>query len=268
VLIGFAAPLMELSVVIPVYNGASFIAERLRLLSGFLETTGLDYELIAVDDGSADASPTILSGLSLPRFRALVGLGHHGKFGALKRGMAATSGRCALFTDADVPYELAAIPYFTRAVLDGGFHLVVGDRTLLGSSYAERMPFVRRIGTRAFTFLLRILFTGGLHDTQCGLKAFRGDVARALFPLLVEEGFAGDVEALYVALKYNLAIRRAPVRLGFQGPSTVSAVKHGLGMLAAIGRVKRRYERGAYVSPALAEIARQDYWAAGDRPKP
>jgi dolichyl-phosphate beta-glucosyltransferase len=251
---------MDLSVVIPVYNGASFIAERLRLLSDFLEKTGLDYELIAADDGSLDDSPKILAGLGLPRFRALVDLGHHGKFGALKRGMAVTRGRCALFTDADVPYELPAIPYFARTVLDQGFHLVVGDRTLEGSSYADQMPFVRRVATHGFTFLLRVLFTGGLHDTQCGLKAFRGDVARALFPLLTEEGFAGDVEALYIALKYNLSIRRAPVRLRYQGPSTVSALKHGLGMLAAVGRVKRRYEHGAYASAALTDLARQDYW--------
>lgn len=253
---------MDLSVVIPVYNGAAFVAERLGLLSEALERSGLDYELLAVDDGSPDATARVLEGLKLPRFRPLLGLGHHGKFGALKRGVAATRGRCVLFTDADVPYELAAVPYFARTVLGGGFHLVVGDRTLAESSYAKDMPFVRRAATHAFTFLLRVLFTGGLHDTQCGLKAFRGDVARALFPLLVEEGFAGDVEALYVALKYNLAIRRAPVRLRFQGPTTVSAFKHGLGMLAAVGRVRRRFGRGAYASPELAELARQDYWAA------
>lgn len=253
---------MDLSVVIPVYNAEPFVAERLRLLCGHLDGGGLDYEVIAVDDGSRDGTAGVLAHLGHPRVRALLGEPNRGKFGALKRGMAVARGRCALFTDADVPYELPAIDHFARTVLEGGFHLAVGDRTLPGSSYAADMPFLRRVATHAFSWCLRVFFTGGLHDTQCGLKAFRGDVARALFPLLREEGFAGDVEALYVALKLNLAIRRIPVRLRFQGPSTVSTWKHALGMFAAIFRAKNRWAAGDYRSAELEELARQDYWNA------
>ncbi len=52
-----------------------------------------------------------------------------------------------------------------------------------------------------------------------------------LFPLVTDDGFAGDVELLYIALKYNLAIRRIPVRLLRTGPTTVSVVAHSLPML-------------------------------------
>ena len=72
-----------------------------------------------------------------------------------------------------------------------------------------------------FSFLVRMLVTGELFDTQVGFKAFRGDVAAALFPLLTDDGFAGDVELLYIALKYNLAIRRIPVRLLRTGSAAV-----------------------------------------------
>jgi dolichyl-phosphate beta-glucosyltransferase len=250
---------MELSVVIPVYNGAGFVAERLRLLAGHLDRAGFEYEIVVVDDGSTDGTGDVLRALGHPRVRPLLGGANRGKFGALKRGMAETRGRCALFTDADVPYELASVEHFARLVLGGGFHLVIGDRTLPGSSYAEDMPFLRRVASRAFSWCLRVFFVGGLHDTQCGLKAFRGDVARALFPLLREEGFAGDVEALYLALKHNLAIRRVPVRLRFQGPSTVSAWRHAGGMLTAIFRARLRYGRGEYRSPALEAAAAHDY---------
>ncbi len=250
---------MDLSVVIPAYNGASFVAERLALLAGHLDRTGLDYEVIVVDDGSTDGTADVLRGIAHPRVRCLLGGANRGKFGAIKRGMAETKGRCALFTDADVPYELAAVDHFAGLVLSGCFHVVIGDRTLPGSTYAAAMPPLRRLATHAFSLCLRMFFTGGLHDTQCGIKAFRGDLARALFPLLQEEGFSGDVEALYVALKLNLAIRRVPVRLRFQGPSTVSTWKHALGMFGAIFRARGRYGRGEYSSATLDAIAAQDY---------
>ena len=66
-----------------------------------------------------------------------------------------------------------------------------------------------------------MLVTGGLFDSQCGFKAFDGRVAEAIFPLLTDTGFSGDVELLYIALKYNLSIRRIPVRLQRSSPSTV-----------------------------------------------
>ncbi len=250
---------MDLSVVIPVYNGASFVAERLALLAGHLDRSGLDYEILAVDDGSTDGTADALRSIPHPRVRSLLGGANRGKFGAIKRGMAETKGRCALFTDADVPYELAAVDYLAGLVLSGGFHIAIGDRTLPGSTYAAAMPPLRRLATQVFSMCLRLFFTGGLHDTQCGIKAFRGDAARALFPLLQEEGFAGDVEILYIALKLNLAIRRVPVRLRFQGPSTVSTWKHAVGMFGAIFRARGRYGRSEYFSAALEAIAAQHY---------
>ena len=105
-----------------------------------------------------------------------------------------------------------------------------------------------------------MLVTGELFDTQVGFKAFRGDVASALFPLITDDGFAGDVELLYVALKYNLAIRRIPVRLVRTGPSTVNVLGHSLPMLRRIAGLRRRWASGEYESPALRSMASQRYW--------
>ncbi len=107
---------------------------------------------------------------------------------------------------------------------------------------------------------MRLLVTGGLFDTQRGLKGFRGDVADALFPLLLDERFSGDVELLYVALKYNLEIKRIPVRLRQSGPSTVRLGRDAMRMLARIGGLRRNWRRGRYASEALERIANQVYW--------
>ena len=253
---------MDLSVVLPVYNGAAFVATSVGTLRSFLERQAFAWEIVVVDDGSVDATRAAIVSLAGETVRTVLLRENVGKFGALKAGMRVARGRCRVFTDADVPYGLEAIPYIERLVNARGFHLVTGDRTLHGSEYGSHLPRIRAAATSTFSLFVRLLVTGGLFDTQCGLKGLRGDVADALFPLLLDEGFSGDVELLYVALKYNLEIKRIPVRLRQSGPSTVRLGADALRMLRRIGGLRRNWKRGRYASPALERIADQDYWAA------
>jgi dolichyl-phosphate beta-glucosyltransferase len=252
--------LPDLSLVLPIFNAAGFVERTLAEADEFLSQGALSWEIVAVDDGSTDGTAECLAAFP-GRNLTIVSLpGNLGKFGALKAGMRASRGRCRIFTDADLPFDLDAVPYMARLVNDRGFHVVTGDRTLEGSDYRPHVSRRRSTASAAFSFLVRMLVTGGLFDTQCGLKAFRSDVADALFPLLVENGFAGDVELLYVALKYNLEIRRVPVRLRRSEPSTVHLGLDSLRMLGRIASLRRAWNSGRYRSPALERIAGQAYW--------
>jgi glycosyltransferase involved in cell wall biosynthesis len=251
----------DISLVIPIYNGETFLAESLTAVEKFFDDADLNAEIIAVDDGSTDRTPEILSSHPEGRLEVVRLAGNRGKFAAIKTGMATARGHCRVFTDADLPYDLDALPYMVSLLANGNFHIVVGDRTLLESEVGIDQPLLRRLGTRIFSFSVRMLVTGELFDTQVGLKAFRGDVASALFPLLTDDGFAGDVELLYIALKYNLAIRRIPVRLLRTGPSTVSVAGHSLPMLTRIAGLRRRWASGIYDSDSLKMIAGQRYWS-------
>ncbi len=248
----------DLSVILPIYNADTFIEERLGALCDYLEKSGLSYEVIAVDDGSRDDTVNRIRSMNRDRTRLVRRERNEGKFAAITAGMAECRGRCCLFTDADVPYELSAVPRMLHLIRDRGFHVVIGDRTLPGGSYTDQLGPVRRWATRLFTVFVRLLVTGGVPDTQCGLKAFRADVAHHLFPLLRERGFAGDVELLYIALKYNLAIRRLPARLVFQGRSSVRPLRDGLSMLRAVLALRGRFLTGAYASPELEKVGRED----------
>jgi glycosyltransferase involved in cell wall biosynthesis len=246
-------------VVIPAYEAAEFIEARLGALCDFLEGSALRYEVIAVDDGSRDDTAERIRALDRAHLRVLRRSRNRGKYAAIAAGMAESRGACCLFTDADVPYDLSAVPQMVHLVRARGFHLVIGDRTLPGSSYGEHLGPVRALATRVFTAFVRLFVTGGVPDTQCGIKAFRRDVAQSLFPLLRERGFAGDVELLYIALKHNLSIRRLPARLVYQGRSSVRALRDGLAMLRALMAIPRRYRTGAYASPELEALGREDY---------
>ncbi len=253
---------MDLSLVVPVLNGRAFIAESVGRLRGFLATRVPASEIVVVDDGSTDGTAEALRPLEGEAVRVIRLESNAGKYGALKVGMAACCGRCRIFTDADVPYDLEALPFVSDLVNARGVHVVVGDRTLPESSYHERIPALRRVGTRAFSFFVTLLVTGGLFDTQCGLKGFRADVADALFPLLLDSGFSGDVELLYVALKYNLEIRRIPVRLRRAAPSTVRLGAHAVAMTRRIAALPWNWQHGRYESAALRAIASQAYWSS------
>jgi dolichyl-phosphate beta-glucosyltransferase len=252
---------MDLSLVIPIYNGARYAAHSAKLVHNYLSAIpNLTFEIIFVDDGSVDTTSEEIRSLNLSSLSVITLPENRGKFGAIKAGMAQARGACRLFTDGDIPYELEAISYVLTIISQRQIHVVVGDRTLLGSEYAEKLNFTRSILTRGFTFLVRTLVTAGLFDTQCGLKGFRGDVAEALFPMLRDDGFSGDVELLYVCLKYNLEIKRVPVRLRRSAPSSVKVVNHGLRMIRRISRLPRSWKRGFYRSEAMAKIADQAYW--------
>jgi len=252
-----------LSLVIPAFRAGRVLRERLPSLLATLDEQRLDYEVVVVDDGSDDGSDELIEGMAGPRLKIVLLEENLGKYGALRAGMKASRGECRIFTDADIPYDLAVIPYMVRLVRDLRFHVVVGDRTLPGAVYEQQLGPVRKVATNLFTHFVRLLVTGGLHDTQCGIKAFRADAADALFPLLQERGFAGDVELLYVALHHNLAVRRVPVRLQHQGPSTVRPLVDGWRMLRSLFKLRLRRRAGLYDSEELRALASQDYWSEG-----
>lgn len=257
-----AEALPDLSLVLPVFNAADFVERSLAEADEFLGRGALSWEIVAVDDGSTDGTAERLAASRAKNLTIVSLPANLGKFGALKAGMSASRGRCRIFTDADLPFDLDAVPYMARLVNDRGFHVVIGDRTLAGSDYRPHVSRRRDTASAAFSFLVRMLVTGGLFDTQCGLKGFRDDVADLLFPLLTVKGFAGDVELLYIALKYNLELRRIPVRLRRYEASTVRFGVHAPEMLREVLRLRGKWVRGLYESEGLRRLAAQDYWTA------
>jgi len=249
----------EVTIVLPVYNGQDFIRDNVIRLDDFCRSRIPGYEIIVVDDGSRDKTRDILKGLSRRSLRTVSYETNRGKFGALAAGMALARGRCCIFTDADLPYDLSALPYIVRLINERGLHIIIGDRNLPESVYNIRTSWLRNASTWIFSLFVYILVTGGLFDTQCGLKGFRGDVARSLFPLVTDHGFSGDVELLYIALKYNLEIKRIPVRLESHGPSTVKLLSQAWKMLGRISQLRLNWNRGRYDSKELKRISSQPY---------
>jgi dolichyl-phosphate beta-glucosyltransferase len=265
---GGKGPTAAVSLVIPVHNGVDFVTESVAEVRRFLDQKCPIYEIVIVDDGSTDGTAAALDPLLDDRVQ-LIGLPENlGKFAALKAGMAVATGECRVFTDADLPYDLEAVPYIAELVNSRGYDIVVGDRALPESVSFSNSRVARKLSSRIFSYCVRMLVTGGLFDSQCGIKGFRGEVADALFPLVTDNSFSGDVELLYIALKHNLSIRRIPVRLQRASPSTVRLRFHSLPMLGRILRLRHNWSTGRYESGTLSRIASQAYWQTPQRDTP
>jgi dolichyl-phosphate beta-glucosyltransferase len=145
-----------------------------------------------------------------------------------------------------MPYGLDALERMLDYLDRKEFHLCIGTRSRGTSSALEKRSRARKWASIVYTaFVSRIVVTG-IRDTQCGFKGFRTDIAKYLFGQGRVDNFAFDVEALYLAFKNDLDIKRLPVRLERDDDSSVSLLRHALPMLMSILRLPFRYYRGGY----------------------
>jgi dolichyl-phosphate beta-glucosyltransferase len=229
------------------------------MLASALTEIGVAWEIIVVDDGGGDFAHQEWSVDS--RVRLIRETVNRGKGAAVRTGMLAATGEVRVFTDVDLPYGTDLIPVMA-SYLNQRFHIVIGDRTLPDSHYRQHISPFRRLASTSFTAMVGTMVTGGFFDTQCGLKAVRGDVADALFPLLQLERFAFDVELVYVALKHRLDIKRIPVRLLNNETSSVRLLRDSMRGASDLVMIKANQVRGLYKSSLLDDIVRRDFESA------
>ena len=221
------------SIILPSYNSSDIITNRVPDLIAYLDGLRTSYEIIIVDDGSSDNERTKSIANQL-NCKYIHNKNNLGKGGAVRRGMLLAKGKYRIFTDIDIPYDFLSIEKFLWYLDNKEFHIVAGDRTLPESEYYEKIPPIKRIRRQILSSLSGRLFVGGWYDTQCGIKGFRDYVATDLFSVSRINGFAFDIEIIYLALKRNYDIKRLPVKLVYQGKSSVKVTYHGMTILRDI----------------------------------
>ena len=207
----------HLSVVIPAYNeAANFRAGLLRPAVDFLAKQKYPWEVIFVDDGSADDTKKLLTGFCRTRknYRLLT-IPHGGKSAAVTAGMLAARGDHILFTDFDQSTPLGQAEKFLAAHRQGA-DVVIGNR---GTLTMDNKLF-RRVRSWVFVSLVRLVLLPNIVDSQCGFKSFTRAAARRIFSNLkvsktgkVSGGYMGafDVEVLFLAKKLGYQIVQLPV---------------------------------------------------------
>jgi dolichyl-phosphate beta-glucosyltransferase len=203
------------------------------------EDTG--FEVVVVDDGSTDGTGDLVRGRFGPEVRVVRREKRGGKGAALRSGVAAAKRPWILFSDADFSIP---IQEFEKLWLEaGGAPVVIGSKHAPGS-HVEYPPLRRFLGTLGQR-LISLFVVSGFHDTQCGFKLYRTDVAQELFRLQRIDGFGFDFEVLFLARRLGHDVREVPIHCEHKVGGTVRLGTY-LRVLGEIAFLRWNLLRGRY----------------------
>ncbi len=233
------------SIVIPTYEEEG-IAARLDALAAHLrKERARDFEIVIVDDSAVENRERIRTYARDHENVTLVDGENRGKGHAVKLGILATHGDVVFTIDADLPVALERNEEFLRWI-DEGYDVVVGERPI---DRNVKNP-VRFVASRVLFFVQRFIVFGGSNqflDTQCGFKAFRGDVARSLAKKQIVDGGMYDIEYLFIATSENRRIARVAVtQLPSPRPSKIRTFEALVRDPKDLARIKLHARRGGY----------------------
>jgi len=200
----------RLSVVIPAFNEGQRLPRTLRKVRDHLDRQGTPYEIVVVDDGSSDDTGEQARQAGGPLTTVHRNERNRGKGYSVRRGMLQARGELRLMTDADLSTPIEELPRLT-ARIDDGCHVVIASRALPDSNIEVRQAWYRESMGRLFNLIVRLLVVPGLQDTQCGFKLFTAQAAVDAFTPCRLDGFAFDVEALFLARRRGHRIAEIPV---------------------------------------------------------
>lgn len=165
---------MQISVVVPLLNEDESLRELEAWIRRVMEEHGFTYEILFVDDGSTDDSWAVIQELQQrnPSVRGIKFRRNYGKSAALNEGFGATQGNVVITMDADLQDSPDEIPGLYKMIVGEGYDLVSGWKQ------KRYDPLSKNIPSKFFNGVTRKISKIPLHDFNCGLKAYRGEVVK------------------------------------------------------------------------------------------
>lgn len=233
---------MKLSIIIPAYNEEKRLGGMLEAYTRyFAERYAGDFEIVVVVNGSCDGTETIARQWSEKQLqvRVLVEPEPIGKGGAIMLGMRHAQGDLVGFVDADLSTPPEAFDDLVKHIGDAG--IIIASRWIAGAQVSPRQPLKRRIASRIFNALVRVLFKLRIHDTQCGAKLMRREAMTTVLPRLGITRWAFDVDLLFQMRRAGFHILEHPTVWRDAPGSRLKVGRASLEMLLAITRLRLVY---------------------------
>lgn len=161
----------KISIIIPLYNEEESVTPLSHDIRKAISRLNTDYEVIFIDDGSTDLSLQKLKEITKTdkRFRYFSFRKNYGKSAALQVGFKAATGDVVVTMDADLQDDPQEIQNLIKK-LEDGFDLCSGWKK------KRQDPFVKKISSKFFNFVTRVISGIKIHDFNCGLKAYKKEV--------------------------------------------------------------------------------------------
>jgi len=198
----------RLSIIIPAYNEENRLPNTLEQVFNFIQKQKYLTEVLIVENGSSD-----------------------------RTGMLRAVGQYRFMCDADLSMPIAEINRFLPPAL-GDFDIAIASREAPGSVRYDE-PGYRHWGGRGTNLLIRLLALPGLHDTQCGFKMFRSDIAEDVFRYQTITNWSFDIELLYIARLRGYHIREIPIPWYFNAETKLNPIRDAFYMVFDILTIRR-----------------------------
>lgn len=238
-------PPLLLSLVIPAYNEAERLPRTLPTVTDFLENQPYQSEVIIVNNNSTDQTRAIALEFAATRpYIKVLDEMQQGKGAAVRTGMLAATGDYIFMADADFSMPVQEIKKFLPPELDD-YDVAIGSREAPGAVRFNE-PEYRHIMGRVFNFYVKVLAIPGFEDTQCGFKCFRREIAWDILPYQTIDGWAFDVELLFIALRRGYQVKEIPVQWHYGESSRVSPIRDSINMIREVLRIRFNGRAGRY----------------------
>lgn len=234
-----------LSVIIPAHNEEQRLPPSLDQLHSFLSRQSYQAEVIVVENGSQDRTFEVASEYiaHMPNLRVIQEK-MPGKGLAVRSGMLAAEGKYRIFCDADFSMPVEEINKFVPTA-EQSYDVAIASRELSASVRINEPEYRHRIG-RIFNGMVRWAVLPGLQDTQCGFKAFRGEVAENVFRIQTLPGWSFDAEVLVIARKQGYTITEVPITWYYKPGTRLHIIKDSLKMAYDLLTIRRNARQGIY----------------------
>jgi glycosyltransferase involved in cell wall biosynthesis len=205
-----ASAVPQISVVMPLHNEGAHITSNVEQTITALRMLG-PFEIILVNDGSSDNSGAEIAQLAAAHAGEIISLHlpHSGKGEALRQGAAAARGDYVVFLDADLDIPPEQILFFVAIQRVKKADAVIGSKMHPDSTVDY--PFIRRVYSLGYFWLVKALFGLPVRDTQTGLKLVRRDLLLAALGQTESRGFTLDLELLVRLVQLGAVMVEAPV---------------------------------------------------------
>ena len=236
-----------LSLIVPAYNEGApdRLPESLNKIKAFVDEQDFPIEVLIVNNNSTDDTQQIAEVAAEERnYIRVMFEPAQGKGAAVRTGMLEARGDYLFVCDADLSMPIEEVLKFLPPQAED-YDIAIASREAPGS---ERIgePELRHIMGRVFNFIVKVVAVRGLNDTQCGFKCFRREIAQELFPLQTINGWAFDVELLFMAQRRNQNIIEIPITWYYRDHSKIKPFKDSINMLLETLRIRRNGWQGLY----------------------
>ena len=234
-----------LSLIVPAYNEGSRLPKTLPQIIEFVQSQPFPSEIIIVNNNSSDDTRQIADEFAGQQpFIRVYDEPRQGKGAAVRTGMLEAKGEYLFMADADLSMPIDEVSKFLPPRLED-YDVAMASREVKGAvRYNE--PAYRHLMGRVFNLVVKLLAVPGFQDTQCGFKCFRRKAALEVLSYQSIDGWAFDVELLFIAQRRGYKIVEVPIDWYYRANSRINPISDALDMFREVLKIRLNGRRGHY----------------------